>query len=101
MLVAYSTRYGFGQWFLWLCGTGFVPVGLVAADVWEGTDRFTLYGYAAAGYNAFISLLTLIMLREVPNPLRQNAMYLLEFLLSLVLLITLWLYRQNGKGYWL
>jgi len=82
-----------------LCGTGFVPFGLVAADLWQDEDRFTLYGYAAAGFHLFFGLVTCLQFREVSDPLRHNLMYILEAVLGGALLLTLWLYRTTKRAY--
>ena len=95
--------HGLGDSFLQileLCGTGFVPSGLVAADLWQGEDRFTLYGYAAAGYHLFFGLVACIQYREVADPLRHNLMYILEAVFSGALLLTLWLYRTSKRAYY-
>jgi len=83
-----------------LCGTGFVPFGLVAADLWQDEDRFTLYGYAAAGFHLFFGLVTCLQFREVSDPLHHNLMYILEAVLGGALLLTLWIYRTTKRAYY-
>jgi hypothetical protein len=83
-----------------LFGTGFVPFGLVAADLWQGEDRFTLYGYAAAGYHLFFGLVACIQYREVDDPLHHNLVYILEAVFSGTLLLLLYLYRTLKRAYY-
>ena len=85
---------------LWLCGMGLVPFGLVFADLWEDEDRFTLYGYAAAGYHLFFGLVACIRFREVADPLHYNLPYIAEAVFSGALLLILWLYRTSKRAYY-
>lgn len=95
--------HGFGdslEQILELCGTAFVPFGLVAADLWQDEDRFTLYGYAAAGFHLFFGLVTCLQFREVSDPLHHNLMYILEAVLGGALLLTFWIYRTTKRAYY-
>ena len=83
-----------------LCGLGFVPFGLVATDLWQDENRYTLYGYAAAGYHLFFGLIACIQYREVADPIHHNLMYLLEAVLAGTLLLALWIYRTAKKAYY-
>ena len=85
---------------LWLCGMGFVPFGLVAADLWQDEDRYTLYGYAAAGYQLFFGAVACIQYREVTDPLHHNLIYILQATLGGTLLLTLWIYRTTKRAYY-
>lgn len=85
---------------LWLCGMGFVPFGLVAADLWQDEDRYTLYGYAAAGYHLFFGLVACLQYREVTDPFHHNLIYILEAGLGGALLLTLWIYRTAKRAYY-
>jgi len=82
-----------------LCGTAFVPFGLVAADLWQDEDRFTLYGYAAAGFHLFFGLIACLQYREAADPFHHNLMYILEAMLGGAVLLTLWLYRTTKRAY--
>ncbi len=73
------------------------PFGLVAVDLWQDEDRFTLYGYAASGWQLFWSVDALIRYRQVPDPLQHNLMSLLEAVFSGALLAILWLYRAAER----
>ena len=83
-----------------LCGTAFVPFGLVTADLWQDEDRYTLYGYAAAGYHLFFGLVACIRFREVADPLHYNLPYIAEAVFSGALLLILWLYRTSKRAYY-
>jgi hypothetical protein len=83
-----------------LCGTAFVPFGLVAADLWQDEDRYTLYGYAAAGYQMFFGIVACIQYREVADPIHHNLLYILEAVFGGALLLTLWLYRTSKRAYY-
>lgn len=85
---------------LWLCGMGFVPFSLIAADLWQDEDRYTLYGYAAAGYHLFFGIVACIQYREVTDPFQHNLMYILEAVLGGALLLTLWIYRTTKRAYY-
>jgi len=85
---------------LWLCGMGLVPFGLVAADLRQDEDRYTLYGYAAAGYHLFFGVVACIQYREVADPLHHNLIYILEATLGGTLLLTLWIYRTTKRAYY-
>lgn len=102
-LVLCIASHGFGDSLtntLWLCGMGFVPLGLVAADLWQDEDRYTLYGYAAAGYHLFFGVVACIQYREVADPLHHNLIYILEATLGGTLLLTLWIYRTTKRAYY-
>ena len=85
---------------LWVAGMGFVPFGLVAADLWQDENRYTLYGYAAAGYQLFFGAVACIQFREVTDPFRHNLIYILEATLGGALLLTLWLYHTTKRAYY-
>ncbi len=76
------------------------PFGLVAADLWQDENRYTLYGYAAAGYHLFFGLVACIQYREAADPLHHNLMYILEATLGGALLLTLWIYRTTKRAYY-
>lgn len=77
------------------------PFGLVAVDLRQDEDRFTLYGYAASGWQLFWSVEALVRLRQIADPLQHNWPYLLEAVFSGALLVNLWLYRnaERKDGY--
>lgn len=90
--------HGFGESILQileLCLTGFIPFGLVMADIWAGSSKLTKYGYLAAGYHLFFGCVVLIAHREAINPISHNMLYVFEAGLGLLTLIAMFLYDSQ------